>query len=235
VLEIGPGWTSALITDALLGNGSGKLTMVTEHPTEGLRRLPRSEIMEIPLISTGGKLWSQLEDGDILSIDSSHVMGDNNDVALYLQFFLPALKPGVLVHIHDIFLPDAYPDAFQKRGYDEQDHLAVFLNSNTEWKIEFAANWFSKQEPDELKAQFVSFTDERTPGSFWIRKEMTKREAEVVLKRKPTKPKKAPVKKTITRSFTADTVVEAPHEFKENRGGVNCITCGKPEDEGLHE
>jgi predicted O-methyltransferase YrrM len=231
VIEIGGGWSTLLIQTAM-ADAKGKHIVVQEDASEGLRQLQGIKLMDVPIFGVGGRIFSELEDGDILSIDGSHVYAEKSDVQLYLQYFLPSLKPGVLVHIHDIFLPDAYPKNFQMRGYDEQDHLAVFLNANPEWKIQFAGHWFSKQAPDELKATFASHTDDNISGSFWITKEMTKREAEIVLKRKPTK--RAPKKKTVTRSFTADTVVETPHEFRVNRGGVNCIDCGKPEDEGLH-
>lgn len=225
VVEIGGGWTTLLIQMALEGTDA-QHTVVEQDPSEGLRQLPGIKLMAVPVVGAGGRIFSELEDGDILSIDGSHTYAEKSDVQLYLQYFLPSLKPGVLVQIHDIFLPDAYPPFLAQRGYDEQDHLAVFLNSNSEWNIEFAGNWFSKQAPDELKAQFASHTDDNIVGTFWISKGEKKATT--------SKRKAAPKKKTVTRSFTANTVVETPHEFRVNRGGVNCIECGKPEDEGMH-
>ena len=204
VVEIGGGWTTLLIQAALKGTDAIH-TVIEPSPSDGLRQLPGIKLMEVPVVGAGGRVFSELEDGDVLSIDGSHIYAQSSDVQLYLAYFLPNLKPGVLVHIHDIFLPDAYPKAFQARGYDEQDHLAVFLNANPEWRIEFAGNWFSKQAPDELKATFASHTEANISGSFWIRTEMTKQEAEVILKRKPTKPKRAPKKKTVTRSFSINS------------------------------
>jgi predicted O-methyltransferase YrrM len=223
VVEIGGGWTTLLIQMALEGTDAIH-TVIEPAPSDGLRQLPGIKLMEVPVAGAGGKIFEDLEDGDVLSIDGSHIYAQSSDVQLYLDYFLPNLKPGVLVQIHDIFLPDAYLPSFRDRGYDEQDHLAVFLNGNPDWSIDFAGNWFSKQAPDELKAQFASHTDENIVGTFWI----SKGERKVAPKVSKTR------KKTVTRSFVAEAAVDGPHEFRVNRGGVNCIDCGKPEDEGMH-
>lgn len=245
VVEIGGGWTSQLISDALQLNGSGKLITIEPNPSEGLRKVKGIDLREVEANGAGGKVFSELNDKDILSIDGSHVRQEKNDVDLYLTYFLPSLKPGVLVQIHDIFLPNAYPPFLAKRGYDEQDHLAVFLNSNPEWKVEFAGNWFSKQAFDELSAQFDSFDHTRISGTIWLRKEMTKQQAEVVLKRKPTKPSSKKKKTTVTKVLPVNAEVavedqeisrEEKHMYLPNRAGEGpCLKCGKEESEGAHE
>ncbi len=72
-------------------------------------------------------LFRSLEAGDIAFFDSSHVLWPGSDVDMILNRILPVLKPGVLVHIHDVLLPDPYPPHWAWRGYTEQNALAGWL------------------------------------------------------------------------------------------------------------
>ena len=60
-------------------------------------------------------------------IDSSHTLVPGSDVDLLLNRVLPALSAGAVVHVHDIFLPDNYPDDWAWRGYNEQLGVAPLL------------------------------------------------------------------------------------------------------------
>ena len=71
--------------------------------------------------------FTLLAEGDILFIDSSHILMPGTDVDLLFNRVLPALKRGVLVHVHDIFLPDDYPPEWEWRGYNEQLGVAALL------------------------------------------------------------------------------------------------------------
>jgi len=61
-------------------------------------------------------------------------------VDFLLNAVLPILPPGVLVHFHDIFLPDPYPTSWSWRGYNEQTALALLL-VQAGWRIEFASRY----------------------------------------------------------------------------------------------
>jgi Methyltransferase domain len=71
--------------------------------------------------------FAALAAGDILFIDSSHILMPGTDVDLLFNRILPALPPGVMVHVHDVFLPDDYPAAWEWRGYNEQLGVASLL------------------------------------------------------------------------------------------------------------
>lgn len=71
-----------------------------------------------------------LAPGDVLFIDSSHVAMPGTDVDRLLLDVLPRLRPGVLVHLHDVFLPDAYPAEWAWRGYNEQGMVGALLQGN---------------------------------------------------------------------------------------------------------
>ena len=100
-----------------------------------------------------------LEPGDILFHDGSHITLNGTDtVRLFLEI-LPRLKPGVLVHVHDIMLPREYPDSFFGRGYSEQYMLAATLLFGPDFEV-------------LAPISYISGTMGLDPGgvSFWMRK-----------------------------------------------------------------
>ena len=66
------------------------------------------------------ELFDRLGRGDVLFIDSSHILMPGSDVDLLFNRILPRLPAGVIVHIHDIFLPFDYPPIWGWRAYNEQ-------------------------------------------------------------------------------------------------------------------
>lgn len=85
-------------------------------------------------------LFAGLEAGDVAFFDSSHILWPGTDVDLILNRILPSLAPGVLVHIHDVFLPDPYPADWAWRGYTEQQGLAGYLTGR-DWRIVWASHF----------------------------------------------------------------------------------------------
>lgn len=116
---------------------------------------PRSEIDDLcdccirkRLEEVDLKVFDQLEPGDILFVDNSHQAFMNSDVTVFFMEILPNLKPGVLVGMHDIFLPEDYPPQWAQRLYGEQYLLAVWLLAG-EHKIRIELpNHFLCQEPE---------------------------------------------------------------------------------------
>lgn len=86
------------------------------------------------------ELFTSLRHGDIAFFDSSHILWPGTDVDLILNRILPSLAPGVLVHIHDVFLPDPYPPDWAWRGYTEQLGLAGYLTSR-DWRIVWSSHF----------------------------------------------------------------------------------------------
>jgi len=117
--------------------------------------------------------FSELESGDILFIDSSHVIKPEGDVLFeYLQL-LPTLNNGVIVHIHDIFSPKNYPDIWLRENiwlWNEQYLLEAFLSHNSSWKIIGSLNYLHHNHYIELKKVCPFLTPNREPGSFYIQK-----------------------------------------------------------------
>jgi hypothetical protein len=72
-------------------------------------------------------IFQELLPGDLLFFDGSHLLTMNSDVVVFFLEILPRLKPGILVHVHDVFLPFDYIPRFAGRQYNEQYMLALFL------------------------------------------------------------------------------------------------------------
>lgn len=85
------------------------------------------ELLRERLEDMGLAFFDQLEPGDVLFIDNSHRVFMNSDVTVVFMDLLPRLKPGVVVHIHDITLPVDYPPTYVEHWYSEQYVLGAVL------------------------------------------------------------------------------------------------------------
>jgi Methyltransferase domain len=117
--------------------------------------------------------FAELEENDILFIDSSHIIRPQGDVLFeYLQLF-PTLKKGVIVHLHDIFSPKNYPKQWledEVRFWNEQYLLEAFLSHNSSWKIIGSLNFLHHNYFEKLKSVAPFLSPDREPGSFYIQK-----------------------------------------------------------------
>lgn len=116
----------------------------------------------------------ELEANDILFIDNSHRLLPNSDVTVFFLEVLPLLQKGVIVHIHDIYLPYDYPQFMCDRFYSEQYMLAAFLLANAEKYQTLLPNFFISED-DPLSSILEPLWDhknlegvERHGGSFWL-------------------------------------------------------------------
>lgn len=112
--------------------------------------------------------------GDILFIDNSHRIFPNSDAMVFFMEVLPSLPKGVIVHLHDIYLPYDYPQFMCDRFYNEQYGLASFLLANPEKYKPILPNYYVSQDK-ELSNMYKSIWDhenleavEQHGGSFWI-------------------------------------------------------------------
>lgn len=94
-------------------------------------------------------------------------------MVFFLEVF-PRLQKGVIVHIHDVYLPYDYPDFMCERFYSEQYGLAMYLLANPERYRPILPNYFIHQDP-KLNQIMDPLWDhpnlkgvERHGGSFWL-------------------------------------------------------------------
>jgi len=181
IIEIGSGHSTYLSAQAVLKNSEsdgneGKLIAIEPYPREvladgfpGLTSFIRKKVQDVEL-----DFFKKLSENDILFIDSSHVLKIGGDVQHEYLEILPMLNPGVIVHIHDIFLPGEYPEYWVKdmfRFWNEQYLLQAFLSFNEHFEVLFANNYIHQKYPEKFEEIFKNYNrDTVNPGSFWIRK-----------------------------------------------------------------
>lgn len=171
--------------------GSGNSTKVafkakqeTSLDTEiiSIDPMPRAEIdhladtvIRMPFEDCNYNLVEELNEGDILFIDNSHRILPNSDSMVFYMEILPRLKKGVIVHIHDIYIPYDYPQFMCDRFYSEQYGLMIYLLANSKKYKTILPNYFIFE--DKELSQIISpiwenenlKTVERHGGSFWLK------------------------------------------------------------------
>ena len=168
--EIGSG-TSTKIARQAVTDGALSTTIVSLDPE------PRFDIDAVcdetirqPIEDVDLSMFDRLRAGDILFYDGSHRCLQNSDVTVMFLDVLPRLPSGVFVHIHDILLPDDYPDIWRERFYNEQYLLEAFLSHNPDWKILGALNYLAHHHHALLKQKCPYLTPHSEPASFWIQR-----------------------------------------------------------------
>jgi hypothetical protein len=113
------------------------------------------EVIRAPLEDTNQTIFAELEPGDILFVDNSHRSFPNSDVTVFFMEILPVLPKGVVVGIHDIFLPFDYPEDWKTRFYNEQYLLAAYLFGGADGsKILLPVNYMGRVHPDVCTSPF---------------------------------------------------------------------------------
>jgi hypothetical protein len=124
-------------------------------------------------------LFKTLSPGDIVFIDSSHILRPMGDVEFEFLHVIPTLPWGVIIHIHDIFSPRDYPAKWlteDRRFWNEQYLLEAFLSFNTEFEIICATNDLMHRGTTQFKEAFPVLAATGTlplVGSFWLRRKST--------------------------------------------------------------
>lgn len=129
IIEVGSGHSTRFMAEAVRAAGlSTKITCIDPQPRAALLDLPVNWTGEL-LSDAHIPLFEALQPGDIAFFDSSHILVPGSDVDMILNRIIPVLRPGVLIHVHDILLPDPCPPEWEWRGYAEQNGLGPWLLS----------------------------------------------------------------------------------------------------------
>jgi hypothetical protein len=168
ILEVGSGFSTLIASRAARMNGHTRLLAIDPYPRPFLAGLPQLEkVIPSQVQKVGLDVFQQLTENDILFIDSSHIVQLGGDVNYLFLEVLPRLQPGVLVHVHDIFLPGEYqPEMFMAT---EQYLLQAFLAFNTEFEVLFGGAYMERRHLAEVKAAFPN-SPSWAGGSFWMRR-----------------------------------------------------------------
>jgi hypothetical protein len=183
IIEVGIGQSSKVINKALnLNKNDGyeaNYTAIDPYPPHYIKDLSNlSNLIARPVEELDVDLFSELGANDILFIDSSHQVKIGNDVVfLYLEV-LPILKPGVIVHIHDIGFPNEYPKAYFlnekfRVAWNEQYLLQAFLINNSKFKVLLGAANIMRKFKNQFKESFPLYNPSHhlnSSGSFWMQR-----------------------------------------------------------------
>lgn len=180
-IEIGSGHSTLMVINAIKQNTISDSSYSCDHMCIEPFENKWLEQLDVKIIrkmveNTDLSVFKSLQAGDILFIDSTHMVRPQGDVLFEYLEILPQLNSGVIVHIHDIFTPKDYLDEWldEPRFWNEQYLLEAFLSLNKDFRIIGALNYlrhnhlaeFSEKCP-VLKMQ-IEQGENREPGSFWM-------------------------------------------------------------------
>lgn len=178
IIEIGSGFSSAIMLDVneLFFNRSISLTFIDPFMerlkrllNEGDRKAARlimHEVQTVPL-----DIFQELEKGDILFVDSSHVSKTGSDLNHILFNIVPKLRPGVMIHFHDIFFPFEYPKEWVLggRNWNENYLLKAFLMYNDKFRIRLFSDFIFRHHPEAYREMPLAFNVRGS--SLWLEKQ----------------------------------------------------------------
>jgi hypothetical protein len=180
IIEIGSGESTFIASFALEKNKiedniEGHLTSIEPYPSPSLKKsFPGHDFIKEEVQDVDLSLFKSLKKNDILFIDSSHSLKIGGDVQYEYLEILPRLNSGVLIHIHDIFMPSEYLKSWvvdNKRFFTEQYILQAFLAFNNDFEIIFPGSYMHTHYPELLEETFDSYKHEvEWPSNFWMRK-----------------------------------------------------------------
>jgi hypothetical protein len=170
IVEVGSGHSTRLLAKA--SGGVGEITAIDPAPRADIEGLPGVSIVPSTVQAAPPDAFAALGPGDVLFIDSSHILMPGSDVDILFGRVLPALPKGALVHIHDIFLPFDYPAIWGWRNYNEQLGVLPLLVGGA-WKPLFSSVWAERRMADRLARSVVARLprpSDAIPASLWLEK-----------------------------------------------------------------
>ena len=174
VVEVGSGHSTRFLARAIADGGlETRIVAIDPAPRADLAGLAAVELQECAVQEAGEEAFRALQPGDVLAIDSSHILMPGTDVDMLFNRILVDLPAGVLVHIHDIFLPDDYPASWDWRGYNEQLGVAPLLAFGG-WTAEFASHYAVTRLAARVARSIavrLPLPDGARESSLWLKKE----------------------------------------------------------------
>jgi hypothetical protein len=178
VMELGSGHSTLVTAQAgQLNDADGSpLTLEAHDPfpslvrddLPGLDALHRTPAQDIPLTA-----FEALEGGDLLFVDTTHTVKIGSEVNYVLLEVLPRLRPGVVVHFHDVYLPFEYPRRWMEDlalYWNEQYLLQAFLANNESWDVLVAVHALGRLRRTELEESLPPAGVEQGGAGFWMRR-----------------------------------------------------------------
>lgn len=174
IVEVGSGHSTRFLVQAIKDGGlPTRLTAIDPAPRAALSD-QAVDLRRATLQEAGQGSFRDLASGDMMLVDSSHVLMPGSDVDLLLGEILPRLADGVWVQFHDIFLPDDYPASWAWRGYNEQQGLLQLILGGR-WEVMFSSHYASSRLAGVLAASAVGHLPlmaDAHESALWLRKQI---------------------------------------------------------------
>lgn len=171
MVEIGSGHSTRFLARAAFDGGFAcEILAIDPQPRAAIAALPQVRLLQRTVQQVEPSQWPALGANDVLFIDSSHILMPGSDVDHLFNRILPRLPAGVLLHIHDIFLPDDYPAQWGWRGYNEQQALVGLLSSGA-WQPLFASHYVRTRLAEHLAGSIIARLPALAdcfPASLWL-------------------------------------------------------------------
>jgi len=174
-VEIGSGNSTKVVRKAITeGKLDTQLTSIDPFPRANIDHLADRVVRKPIEQLTDFSMISELEENDILFIDNSHRCFPNSDVTVCFLELFPLLKKGVIVHVHDIYMPYDYPQFMCDRAYSEQYVLAAYILANPSKYFTICPNFFISEDVELKKIMEPVWnhktleTVEQHGGSYWL-------------------------------------------------------------------
>jgi hypothetical protein len=173
IVEVGAGYSTLVAANAGAINGDTRVVAIEPHPRDfiahgahAIEHIHRP-VQDVPL----SFFKAHLRDGDILFIDSSHMSHYGSDVNYLILDVIPSLDPGVLVHVHDVFLPYDYPRQLLRDRifHSEQYPLQAYLADNDRVEVLLGNHYLCVDHRATVQRLFPR-AKAWTGGSFWFRR-----------------------------------------------------------------
>jgi hypothetical protein len=171
IVEVGSGHSTRVLSRAL--GGVGEIVAIDPAPRADIAGLPGVQVVPSTVQAAPLALFDRLGRGDVLFIDSSHILMPGSDVDLLLNRVLPRLPAGVIVHIHDIFLPFDYPPVWGWRAYNEQQGVLPLMSTAAYTPL-FSSVWVRQRLAERLAQSVVArlpMPQEAMSTSLWLEKQ----------------------------------------------------------------
>jgi len=163
IVELGSGFSTQVLRAAAPG------AVTTYDPYTKIDGVERVAAQDVP-----DEVFAALRAGDVLFVDTTHVVKTGGDVNRIVLDVLPGLASGVVVHFHDIWLPYEYDRRLTEHlgaNWSEQYLLQAFLSGNPGWKVVLANAALARDRRDAVLAAFPHWDPETEfPSAFWIRR-----------------------------------------------------------------
>ncbi len=174
-IEIGSGTTTKTAYKAIKENHlSFSITCIDPFPRQPIKEIAdkwiEKNIQDVPV-----DIFKNLSENDIVFFDGTHTVLPNSDSTWFFLEILPNLPKGVIVEVHDIYLPYDYPQFMCDRYYSENYVLGAVLLANPEKYEILCPNFYISEQKHLAKTIEDTWQNpalqnlEKHGGSFWFR------------------------------------------------------------------